>query len=103
LPIQAGQTVVLYGDEGIDVQATAAAIPPAANRVLRLRGGVRAWLDDIMNPRLPEQATPAQRERYERQRVLAEYFGGQALRYEDPSTTSSTTDRIIKQLKRRTC
>ncbi len=98
-----GQVVVLYGDEQTDPPQFDAARFAGATNVLILRGGVRAWLDDIMNPQLPAQASPSQQQEYERKRELAEYFGGQATRFADPAGRATTTDQVIKQLKRRTC
>jgi rhodanese-related sulfurtransferase len=96
------QTVVLYGD-GVTDASRFAALRAGATRVLVLRGGVRAWLDDIMNPTLPAQATAGQEQEYQRKRALAEYFGGQATRFADPADAAATTEQIIKRLKRRTC
>jgi rhodanese-related sulfurtransferase len=68
------------------------------DRPYTLRGGLDAWLADIMSPRLPANASPAQIQKYERQRSLAEYFGGQAERYGDPEPRKE--NRIPR---RRTC
>jgi rhodanese-related sulfurtransferase len=48
-----------------------------ANRnVYVLRGGVRAWIDEVMNPAITADAPPAARAAYERASIVSRYFGG---------------------------
>jgi hypothetical protein len=68
-----------------------------------LRGGLDAWLANIMNPRLPANATREQQELYERQKSLAEYFGGQPLRFDEETNTPGSREEEIRKLRRRTC
>jgi len=44
--------------------------------VLVLRGGVRAWIDEVMNPTITTDATPAARAAYDRASIVSRYFGG---------------------------
>jgi len=41
-----------------------------------LRGGVRAWTDEVMNPTITANATPAARAAYDRASIVSRYFGG---------------------------
>src|SRR5205085_4205595 len=41
-----------------------------------LRGGVRAWIDEVMNPTITADATPPGRAAYERASIVSRYFGG---------------------------
>jgi rhodanese-related sulfurtransferase len=41
-----------------------------------LRGGVQAWIDEVMNPTITEGATPEERAAYARASVVSRYFGG---------------------------
>jgi rhodanese-related sulfurtransferase len=102
LTAEESQTIVLYGNDQADAVRAAAHIRGAGD-VLVLRGGIRAWLADIMHPVLPAQATPEQEQLYQRQRELAEYFGGEASRYAEPAASGVTTQQLIQRLKRRTC
>jgi len=49
----------------------------ATNRdVYVLRGGVRAWIDEVMNPTITADAPPDARAAYERASIVSRYFGG---------------------------
>jgi hypothetical protein len=41
-----------------------------------LRGGLTEWLDDVMQPSMAEDATPADRAAFERVAEVSRYFGG---------------------------
>lgn len=41
-----------------------------------LRSGIKAWIDEVMNPTITADATPAARAAYERARIVSRYFGG---------------------------
>lgn len=41
-----------------------------------LRGGVRGWIDEVMNPTITENASAEAREAYQRASVVSRYFGG---------------------------
>lgn len=56
LTIAASETIVLVNDGG--------ALPPLDRQVFVLRGGMQAWLDDVMSPKTPEAA------------AIGRYFGG---------------------------
>jgi rhodanese-related sulfurtransferase len=49
----------------------------AVNRdVYVLRGGVQAWIDEVMNPTITANAPPSARAAYERASIVSRYFGG---------------------------
>jgi len=41
-----------------------------------LRGGVHAWIDEVMNPTITADAPPSTRAAYERASIVSRYFGG---------------------------
>jgi rhodanese-related sulfurtransferase len=47
-----------------------------ARNVFVLRGGVQAWIDEVLNPTITADATPAARAAYERASIVSRYFGG---------------------------
>jgi len=47
-----------------------------ARNVYVLRGGVQAWIDEVMNPAIAANAPPAARAAYERASLVSRYFGG---------------------------
>lgn len=44
--------------------------------VFVLRGGMQAWIDEVMNPTITADAPPSVRAAYERASVVSRYFGG---------------------------
>jgi rhodanese-related sulfurtransferase len=44
--------------------------------VIILRGGIQAWIDEVMNPTITADALPPARAAYERASVVSRYFGG---------------------------
>ena len=67
-----------------------------------LRGGVNAWLHEIMLPRVPANPTAEQRQSYEERRELSQYFGGRASAIEAESGRESTAE-AVRKLKRMGC
>ena len=47
-----------------------------ARNVYVLRGGVQAWIDEVMNPTITADAPPSARAAYERASIVSRYFGG---------------------------
>lgn len=45
-------------------------------QVYVLRGGVRGWIDEVMNPTITENASPAARAAFQRASIVSRYFGG---------------------------
>jgi rhodanese-related sulfurtransferase len=98
-------TIVVYSDQGSAQDAALAAVhlaPGSGAEIVILRGGVNAWLNDIMLPRLPPDPTPAQRQRYEHQRELSRYFGGRPSALGDDTARASTANAVGK-LRRMGC
>ena len=48
----------------------------ADRNIYVLRGGVRAWIDEVMNPTITADAPPAARAAYDRASIVSRYFGG---------------------------
>jgi rhodanese-related sulfurtransferase len=47
-----------------------------ARNIYVLRGGVQAWIDEVMNPTITAGALPPARAAYERASIVSRYFGG---------------------------
>ena len=47
-----------------------------ARNVYVLRGGIQAWIDEVMNPTITSDAPPSVRASYERASIVSRYFGG---------------------------
>jgi rhodanese-related sulfurtransferase len=87
------ETIVLVaGDgEGID------------HPVYVLRGGVRGWIDEVMNPTITANASPAERAAYQRASIVSRYFGGVPRVVDKPQAKSSDTAAAVKAVRRRGC
>ena len=71
------ETIVLYSGGGAHAaQAWVLLRARGLNRVFFLRGGIDEWLDEVMNPQIPSNARPAEREYMDSVAVLSRYFGG---------------------------
>jgi rhodanese-related sulfurtransferase len=69
-PFKPEETIVLVsGDES-------AARVFGNRQVYLLRGGLHEWIDDVMNPTIVENASPAARAAFQRASVVSRYFGG---------------------------
>jgi rhodanese-related sulfurtransferase/uncharacterized membrane protein YedE/YeeE len=72
-----GQTVVFYAeDENVAAAARTRAGGGANIRALALRGGVSAWVEQIMTPTRPANATPEQAAAFDKVAEISRYFGG---------------------------
>lgn len=47
-----------------------------ARNVYVLRGGIQAWIDEVMNPTITADAPQSIRAAYERASIVSRYFGG---------------------------
>lgn len=71
------ETIVLYSEGGAHAaQAWVFLRALGYRNVFFLRGGLYEWLEQVMNPTLPADATPAARKAFERAAALSRYFGG---------------------------
>lgn len=111
-PPQRGRIVVVYAAPGpLAAQAWVLLKARGWARVFYLDAGVASWLDGILNPTLPDDATPAERARWPEVQELSRYFGGLPARggprpahghpawFDDP--TGGSTDRPSVDLTRR--
>ena len=104
-PSTQAATLVLYSDTGsISDRKFAEALLPdgSESEVYVLRGGVNAWLHEIMLPRLPANPNAEQRQSYEERKQLSHYFGGHASALEADTSRVSTSD-AVRKLKRMGC
>jgi rhodanese-related sulfurtransferase len=99
LQLASGDTIVIYDDGSGDAARAAASLRARGlESVYVLPGGFYDWLDQVMNPQLPNDAASAA---YQRQRELSLYFGGQPSAFSE--RTPKSTDQAIKRLRRRVC
>lgn len=76
-PFRPDETVVLVSDGGAHAaQAWVLLQTLGHGNVYCLRGGLGEWLDDVMNPTLPGNASPEATAAFRRASELSRYFGG---------------------------
>lgn len=68
-----------------------------------LRGGVRGWIDEVMNPTITENASAAERSAYQRASIVSRYFGGVPRVVDKPRGKSSDTAAAVRAVRRRGC
>jgi rhodanese-related sulfurtransferase len=59
---------------------------PRQKNVYVLRGGIAAWIDDVMNPTITAGASPAARAAFARASIVSRYFGGVSRLLDEPRT-----------------
>jgi rhodanese-related sulfurtransferase len=95
-------TLVLYSDGGAHAaQAWVMLRSLGLTNVYFLRGGLGEWLDDVMTPMLPDDATPAEREAFRKIADLSTYFGGKP--GTGPRPPASATSEKAKAMRRGGC
>lgn len=71
------ETVVLVSGGGAHAAQAWVLLRVRGHRqVYFLRGGVREWIDDVMNPTVAADASPAARAAFQRVSDVSRYFGG---------------------------
>ncbi len=94
------ETIVLYSEGGAhSAQAWVFLRALGHSNVFFLRGGVHEWVDEVLSPGLPADATDAERARFAKSSELSRYFGG------TPRTGVSREEKAttINQIRRRGC
>jgi len=92
---------VFYGDGAVAAIGT-------LDRALRgdafiLRGGVHAWLTDVMEPRLAVDATESERAAFEEAAGLSRFFGGTPVRDVPRAELHRTEAELTEDVVRRGC
>lgn len=80
-------TVVLYGDRRVDQAPPLRGNP---QRVLRLRGGIAAWNEDVLFPVIRSDASEQLQREFAHRAQLSRYFGGSP-RVLDPGAQARRT------------
>lgn len=94
------ETIVLYSEGGAhSAQAWVFLRALGHANVFFLRGGVHEWVEDILSPGLPKDATNAERERFAKASELSRYFGG----LPRVGITREEKAATISQIRRRGC
>jgi rhodanese-related sulfurtransferase len=75
--LQRNEKIVLYAEDGARAaQAWMLLKARGYQGVYILRGGLEAWKDSVLFPRIPDNATPAQTVEFAKMREVAKFFGG---------------------------
>lgn len=95
-----GETIVLYSEGGAhSAQAWVFLRALGHANVYFLRGGIYEWIDEVIAPGLPADATDAERAQFEKASALSRYFGGTprlGVSRQEKATT-------VSQIRRRGC
>jgi rhodanese-related sulfurtransferase len=109
-PFTKHETVVLYSDGGAHAAQGWVLLRARGHRqVYFLRGGLADWLDEVMNPTLPPDATPEARATFDRVAALSRYFGGTPHRETAAehaaraATPRPTVAEAVARMRRRGC
>lgn len=97
-------TVVLYGDREDPTTELAAAVSPDGSVELYvLERGIAGWLDDVMAPRIADDASARERAAFAEQAELSRWFGGlprvvpaSALEARPAESSSDRTRRLLE-------
>ena len=90
LSLRVGETVVLYSEDDTQVmQAWSVLEAKGVGDLFVLRGGLHAWLDNVMSPPLTADA---------RTRELSAYFGGRPA-----ASGGATLEQKVQRIQRRGC
>lgn len=68
-----------------------------ARNVYVLRGGVQAWIDEVMNPTIAANAPPSARAAYERASIVSRYFGGVPRIVDKPSAVRTNAAAVRRR------
>jgi rhodanese-related sulfurtransferase len=68
-----------------------------ARDVYVLRGGVQAWIDEVMNPTIAVNAPPPARAAYERASIVSRYFGGVPHVVDKPSAVRTNAGAVRRR------
>ena len=93
-------TIVLYSEGGAhSAQAWVFLRALGYTNVFFLRGGVHEWLENVLSPGLPADATDEERKQFEKASALSRYFGGL------PRTGVTREEKAasVAQIRRRGC
>lgn len=114
MPFRRDETVVLYSEGGAHAaQAWVLLRARGVRAVYQLKGGLYAWVDEVMNAAVPSNAGPDTMRRFtEEVAPLARYFGGlprvgpadsapDALAL--PEARGGKAARAVRELRRRGC
>ena len=91
-PLLHNEKIILYADEGTRAaQAWMLLKAKGYKGVYILRGGLQAWKDSVLFPRIPANPTPAQVVEFARAREVSKFFGGTPQALAGDSTAAPQT------------
>ena len=97
-------TVVLYSGGGAHAaQAWVLLRALGLRQVFFLSGGLDEWVNDVMRPLLPDDATPGEKAAFQSTAGISRYFGGTPRTGPRPAAGSTDGTDAAARLKRRGC
>ncbi len=94
----AGTTIVVYGNDAADSRRAADVLKTAGDADVHvLRRGTAGWLDEVMNPALPDGASVEAKAAFVRVSAISRYFGGV------PRIGRPAGSATVQQVRRRGC
>ena len=94
------ETIVLYSEGGAhSAQAWVFLRALGHQNVFFLRGGVHEWIEEVLSPGLPRDATDTEREQFAKASELSRYFGG----LPRVGITRQEKAEAVAQMRRRGC
>jgi rhodanese-related sulfurtransferase len=92
-PLQRNERIVLYSEGGIhSAQAWLLLRAQGYEGVYTVLGGLDGWKDEVLFPTLPAEAGPKERTRFEREAVVAQFFGGEARTEGMPAASAAAVE-----------
>lgn len=105
--VRADRAVIVYARRDGDAARIAARMRARTLDAAVLEGGVQAWIEEVLEPRLYLDATPADTQAYRRAAEVSRYFGGvprAGVERPPPRATSdAAADDAIARTQRRGC
>lgn len=106
LPVDPERRIVVYAATPREAAAARRRLAAAGHPAPRyLADGVGEWTREILNPVLPTEAGPGERERFREIAELSRYFGGlpRILRPGEPDPRAGRNDELLSRTLRRGC
>jgi uncharacterized protein len=104
--IARGGTIVVYGSEPAPAARLALSLRSRGDDAAVLDGGVGAWVDEVLEPKLYAGATAADTQAYRRVVPISRYFGGvprAGVARPAPSDSAESANAAAARIRRRGC
>jgi uncharacterized protein len=106
--IARGGSIVVYGNEPEPAARLTLTLRARGDEAVVLEGGVGAWIDEVLEPKLYLDATAADTQAYRRAAPVSRYFGGQprasvARPAADSASRAESAAAAAARIRRRGC